>query len=163
MLAVVALLYFVIDLFAGGESGVTGEAFIMNKECEEFLARGQVTLSAVKRSPELFRRITLLEADIPGRNPFVRDWLRNKKPVDDAPQKNKANLSVRYTGYIESAGTCWLMINGMEYSVNQVIDGTNLSIKEASKEYIVLEPIDSNGSDTNVLIVKKEIEDDRSI
>jgi len=158
--AAVALLYFVIDLFAVSEDSAKDSPENLSKECEAFLTRGNATLGAVKSSPELFRRITLLEGVEDGKNPFIRDWLDKEAAAEDELPGNKPERAVRYTGYIESAGNSLVVINGQEYAVNQVIDGTDFIIKKVSKSCIVLEPRNPTESEEGTITVAKEVQDD---
>lgn len=155
-----AMLYFVIDLFAVPALDAKQPPTDLAKECEAFLTRGKVTLSAVKSSPELFRRLTLLQDTDGERNPFIRDLLQKMDSAEITPSETAPDQCVRYTGYIESAGNRLVVINGREYSINQVIEGTDLLIKEISKDRVVLKPKNPAESDTEVITITKEVEDE---
>jgi hypothetical protein len=150
----------VIDLFAVPSQDAKAGPGGLVKECEAFLARGKVTLSAVKDSAELFRRINLLDGERGGRNPFVRNWRQKEDSAADACAENTPNRNIRYTGYMESGGNHFVVINGNEYSPNQVIKGTDLAIKEASKSCVVLVPTNPDGPDAEAITILKEVEDD---
>lgn len=156
-----ALLYFVIDALAVSELGSTDPATDLNRECEEFIVRGKDALNTLQSSPELFRRIALLEGDVDARNPFIRNWLKSNGSGGDERSAPAAQSWIRYTGYFESARMCMVVINGKEYSVNDVIYGTDLVIKSICKESVTLQAQDSGGAAHGELItILKEVEND---
>lgn len=156
-----AMLYFVIDALAVSELGSTDTSSDLNRECEEFIARGKDALNTLKSSPELFRRIALLEGDDDARNPFIRNWHKSNGSGGVENAKPAERSWIRYTGYFESAHMCMVVINGKEYSVNDVIYGTDLVIKSICKESVTLQEQDSGGVECGELItILKEVEND---
>ena len=123
-----ALLFFGIDRIASANPATKRVSTNRSEDAEQFLLRGQDTLSALKSSPELFRRIALLEGGGGGRNPFIRSWLQSACAVEPAGSGDASTLYVRYTGFFESARASLVVINGKEYSINEMIDGTDLTI-----------------------------------
>ena len=154
-----ALLYFGIDRIAGANPATGPAATQRAMDCEQFILRGEDTLNAMKSSSELFRRIALLEGGGGDRNPFIRSWLQSACAVEPEASGGTASLYVRYTGFFESARASVVVINGKEYSLNEIIDGTNLTIKQISPEHVVLQTRDAEGSESaEEITILKEVE-----
>jgi len=161
-MAVIALLYFIIDSFVLSDENRETSKHNLSQECEEFLVEGNAILNVIKSSSELFRRLSLLEEG-ESKNPFIRDWLQKNEIQKKAKESaERASRSIRYTGYIESAGRCMVVINGKEYLAGQKIDGTDLVIKKVSRKYILLEPESGETGKKITITVAKEEQDEIS-
>ncbi len=159
-LAGLAAVHFGIDHFVVSKpKAPAGERV---RVCEDFVTQSRATLQVLEHAPAIEHGLVLLGTN-EWSNPFIRDGVSALAGGRSGVQPKSPEHVLKYTGYIESNGKGWALINSKEYVVNDMIELMGLKVVEISREYVVLQPQESGsvfGAEDELIKVAKEVEDE---